>query len=125
VRSLDQNNFYSEQSALDFATVMPFADDPIRTPQDPLGGTIIRGQHVSQLRQAVDALRVLAGLSAAWASYVPVTGFVDDAHFLEIRNRLNEARSALGYDPVVFSEAVAAGQPIRRSSVMELRGGVR
>jgi hypothetical protein len=65
---------YSASSTADLVTTVQFTDDPLRAIGDPLGATAVKGVHFSEIRQAIDAVRALAGLSPGWASYSPLTG---------------------------------------------------
>ena len=89
------------------------------------GQTAIRGVHVGQLRQAVDAVRAAAGLRAAWDSYLPATGHVFAADFLALRDRLNEGRAALQLPLVDFTTPVGVNSVIHAAHVNALRGGVQ
>ena len=121
VRAVDSNGIASSWSAPDATVTMLFTDDPIQP-----GITEVDGSHISQLRQAIDAMRQTAGLGPAWASYAEATGLVFGAHVAEMQTRLNEARTALGLSEVVFTvPSPAAGDLIRAADIMELRGGVR
>jgi hypothetical protein len=124
VKAVDVNNVSSDFSSRDLTTRMTFKDDPVRAPSDN-GGTLIQGAHVAELRKAVDAVRAAAGLAAAWSNYSVPTGPVYASHFLELRDRLNEARRALLLPDVVFTDSVTAYQAIRGRSVTELRNGVK
>lgn len=119
VQARDTQLAYSELSAPDVASLRVFTDDPVS------GSTAIRGVHISELRQAVDAVRAAVGLPAAWSSYAPATGAIDDAHFKELRDRLNEARAKFALATVAFTDVVAGTWPIKGSSIRELRDGVK
>ncbi len=119
VQARDTQLAYSELSDPDVASLRVFTDDTVS------GSTAIRGVHISELREAVDAVRAAAGFPAAWSSYAPATGAVDDAHFTELRDRLNDARAAFALDVVAFTDVVAGTWPIKGSSIRELRDGVK
>jgi len=124
VQAKDSNLAYSDSSGPDVAWVRAFTDEPVNLP-NVSGGTLIRGVHISELRQAVDAVRVATGLPAAWSSYSPATGTIDDAHLTQLRDKLNEARVALALDAVTFTDAVAGDWLIKGSNIRELRDGVK
>jgi hypothetical protein len=67
---------YSAASAADLVTTVQFTDDPLRAIGDPAGATTVAGVHFSQIRQAIDAVRALAGLPAGWSSDSPLTGLI-------------------------------------------------
>jgi hypothetical protein len=124
VQAKDSNLAYSGLSEPEIASFRVFTDEPIQLP-NVNGGTPIRGVHISELRQAIDAVRIAAGLPAAWSSYAPATGAIDDAHLTQMRDRLNEARILIALDAVTFTNGVAAGWSIKGSSIRELRDGVK
>jgi subtilisin family serine protease len=120
VIGVDSQNAVSPPSAYDVATLIELADDPVIA-----GLTAIRGAHVSELRMAIDAVRQAAGLAPTWTRYVPPTGIVKASEFLELRDRLNEARAAMNLPNVALSDPVAAGETVRARTVKELRDGVK
>jgi hypothetical protein len=91
--------------------------------------TTVRAQHVIELRQAVDALRAVAGLApASWTdpSLLPAATNVKAAHVTELRARLEDAASRLGYAPAQYTDpALAAGALIKRVHIEELRQRIR
>lgn len=87
--------------------------------------TPIQAEHVRDVRRAVNAVRVLAGLPPAWPDNAPLTGRIQAAHLAEIRDALNQARGVLGAPLLVFSQTAGFNQFIRASSMLELRNGVR
>ena len=119
VRARDTNGIYSDLSPADIATVLVFADDP------RLSSLLIRGVHVSQLRQAIDAVRVVAGLTPAWTTYTPLTGTVRASDLSSLRDVLNEARALLELPEVTLTDTLASGFPIKGRTLDELRNGVR
>lgn len=124
VTAIDTQQVSSDPSNPDLATTMAFSNDPLLGPAEG-GGSPIRGLHISELRQAIDAVRIAAGLAPVWSSYAPATGPVSPSHFVELRTRLNEGRAELLLPPVTFSGNVASLQAILRSTVTELRNGVK
>jgi YD repeat-containing protein len=120
VRALDTNGAYSSATPGDFATVVTF---PVAI---TVSETRVDDAHVSELRKAVAAVRTLAGLGPAWTSNeLAAEEFITSAHFTDLRDALNQARVALGFSSVVFTESAANGALIRASVVRELREGVR
>lgn len=120
VYPIDKNGVSSEPSPYDLATLLPLADDPAVA-----GQTIIRGIHIGQLREAIDAVRRAAGLAPAWQSYTPATGTVFVSDLVTMRDRLNEARAVLQLPAVELSPAVSVGSMIRAIQLQQLRGGVQ
>lgn len=82
----------SAYSNVDHATTIVFADDPLVP-----GVTVIRAVHLTQLRQAVNAVRAAAGLSAvSWTDSSPTGVVIKAVHIEELRNALTPALTALG-----------------------------
>ena len=115
----------SPASDFDYATIASalFTDEPLVA-----GGTTIKGVHVGELRQAIDAVRLAANLPPAWSSHAPATGTVLASSFTDMRQRLDEARNQLfgrghqlGYSP----PAPASGGRINAFQLQEMREGVR
>ena len=93
VRAVDAAGNYSPFSNTDIATTIVFTDDPLAI------GTIVKAQHVIELRQAVNAVRAAAGLSAStWTDSSLTVGVteVKAVHISELRTSVNQARLDLG-----------------------------
>jgi hypothetical protein len=97
-----------------------FTDDPLVA-----GVTQARAQHVIELRQAVDALRAVAGLPQAQWTEPVLVNFVTPvkfAHIGEIRTYMEDAAVALGYARRSYTDPTyEAGLVIKRVHVEELR----
>lgn len=115
----------SAPSNKDLATTIIFVDDPIT-----VGVTTIKAQHVTQLRQAVNAVRDAAALAASsWtdpALSVAVTT-VKKVHLDELRSSLAAARSMLGFtDPAFTDPTLTAGvTQVKKVHFDELRQRVK
>jgi chitodextrinase len=122
VRSVDANGNYSDFSNTDIATTIVFTDDPLT-----VGVTIIKKDHVLELRTAVNAVRAAAGLSAASWTNTSLTGVVVQAvHISELRSNLDGARSALGLSTGGYTDALTPGSTIVKAQhVTELRDRVK
>jgi hypothetical protein len=118
------NHYPSAPSALDYATVATslFTDDPIQA-----GLTTIKGVHLSELRHAIDAVRLAAGFTTpAWTSYVPVTGFIFASENLQARQKLDEAVQILLHHNVFYSgETPAVNGTIWGYQYQQIREGVK
>jgi hypothetical protein len=126
-----KNGVRSARSAPDIATFTTFTDDPLTQNQ-----TAVTGYQVSQLRQAIDAVRRSAGLSVIWGTYAPATGYVYAWTYYEqartspprdMFGALNEARQQLGLGPISFAagtEPVAA-RSFAVTQIDTLRAGVK
>ncbi|HEX8160955.1 MAG TPA: pre-peptidase C-terminal domain-containing protein [Pyrinomonadaceae bacterium] len=102
-----------------------FTDDPLVA-----GVTTAKAQHVLELRAAVDALRLVAGLpTAPWtdATITPAATVIKAVHILELRTFLDDAAQRLGYPagPAYSNPSLGPGSVIRRLDIEELRQRVR
>jgi hypothetical protein len=122
VRAVDANGNYSDFSNTDITTTIVFTDEPL-----VVGVTIIYGQHVVELRQAVNAVRAAAGLSAATWTDSSLTGIeVKAVHITELRSNLDAARSALGLSTGSYTDSLTpASTAIKAVHVSELRDRVK
>lgn len=125
VRSADAVGNLSAPSNLDLATAIVFDDDPF--PAAPVL-TTIKAQHLVQLRQAVNAVRVAANLSAATWSQNPIQQNVtpimaNDIH--ELRTALDQALGILGLTPGGYTNSSLSGQGIQKIHIKELRDRVK
>ena len=94
------------------------------------GVTTAKAPHITELRQAVDAMRAVAGLQPApWTDPVltPFATSIKAAHITELRIFLEDAASRLGYTvgPSYTDPSLSAGTPIKRVHIEELRQRVR
>jgi hypothetical protein len=92
------------------------------------GVTEARAQHILELRQAVDALRAVAGLSAvSWTDAgLPAGTSIKAVHITELRARLEEAAIQLGFTPASYTDpSLAASYEIKRIHIEELRQRIR
>jgi len=103
------------------------------------GVTLIKGIHVAQLREAIDAVRVSAGLARIWntTDYQGTFGFVEAWQFYEsnpsfpardLFNALNQARDVIPLPRIAFPAGTtppAAGGVIYAQHVLSLRGGLQ
>jgi hypothetical protein len=108
--------------------------DPARVPapvftDNPLlpRTTLVKAVHVTELRQAIDALRARYALSAfPWADAMltPRASVVRAAHVVELRDALNGVYAAARRTPPSYSALVAKVTAIRAADVAELRAAV-
>lgn len=110
-------------SAPDAAFTFTFADDPL------LSNTVIKTTHVTELREAVNAIRATAGISAATFTdpLLTIASPVRAVHFQELRTALNEGRTPLGLSSITFTDAaiVSGSTKVRAVHLVELRNGVK
>ena len=123
VRALDSFSRRSPFSAPDAATTIVFTDDPLAANSTP-----VKLVHMTQLRQAVNAMRAAAGLSAATFTDPTLMNVrIKAVHVQELRNALVPARAALGLSAVAFTDPTltVGGTRIKAAHVQELRNGVK
>lgn len=82
----------------------------------------IKAAHISELRDAVDAVRALAGLSAGTYNH-PDLDWVRAEHITDLRNQLTPALQVLGLPVPAFTDSTPV--LIRKVHVTELRDAVR
>lgn len=129
VRAHFQGGGSSDYSNSDLATVVAFADDPlVSASESPAGATTIRALHLAQLREAVNAVRELAGHSAiAWTFAAQPGSPVKLEDLSELRAGLGQARETLGLPAVPYTdpEPARGATPVRKAHVQELREAVK
>ena len=123
VRAFDGGGNPSSYSPIDLATTIFFTNDPANP-----GSTLVRGLHITELRNAVNAVRATAGLSAASFTdsiFAGVT-LVRALHVNELRTALNQARTALGLSTLSYTDSLVSGATaVKAIHIQELRDGVR
>jgi len=100
-----------------------FTDDTLM-----VGQTTAKAQHILELRQAVDAMRAVAGLSGApWTDPgLAASGTIKAAHILDLRTFLNDAATRLGYSTSGYTDpSLTTGFTIKRVHIEELRQRIR
>jgi YD repeat-containing protein len=118
MRTIDSRTL-SLWSVPEIATTMTFASDPLGT------GAVVRGVDFGDVRAAIDAARLTAGLLPAWTSHAALSGPVTRADMNAMRDALNDARLALAMPTVVFTNAIVPGVVLQAIDVQELRNGVK
>jgi hypothetical protein len=100
----------------DIATTIAYTDDPLAP------GNEIRALHVTQLRQAIDAVRAAAQKAPGSWTDPTLTGIeVKAVHMTEMRSQLADALAALGITPAPYTYTPAAGIDIHAADVSQLR----
>ena len=118
-------DMYTKPNAFAYLPTM-FTDNTL-----VMGGTTVKALHVTELRQAVDALRAVAGLQpASWTDLVlmPFATSIKAAHITELRARLEEAATSptFGFALMTYTEpSLSAGSIIKRIHIEELRQRIR
>lgn len=125
VRAVDASANASPFSIPDAATTIVFTDDPLVASTTP-----IKAIHITQARQAVDALRACAGLTAGSytdPSLVVGTTLVKATHIQQLRTGLTDARALLGLPTITFTDSTltVGTTVVKRLHVADLRTGVK
>lgn len=124
VQAVTSGGAKSGYSNVDLATTIVFVDDPLI-----VGSTVVKTAHITQLRDAVNALRAAAGLTAfnGWTDNPLTAGtLIKAVHIQQLRDQVTPARSALGFvDPPFTDSPLAAGVNVKAIHVNEVRSRVR
>jgi hypothetical protein len=115
-------SMYSKANAFAYLPTV-FTDDTMVAQQ-----TTVKAQHIIELRQAVDAMRAVAGLSAApWTDPALAAGNTIKAiHILDLRTFLDDAATRLGYSTSPYTDpGLTSGFVIKRIHIEELRQRIR
>jgi hypothetical protein len=111
-------------SNLDLATTITFTDDPLVA-----GSTAVKAVHLTQLRQAVDAVRAAAGLAGGTYTDTISAGAtrIKAIHISEIRSQLDAALIALGLAAPTYTDStLTAGVTIiKKVHVQDPRDGTK
>ncbi len=123
VRAVSAAGAMSTFSNADPATTSIFMNDPLT-----IGSTAVKAIHLTELRQAVNAMRMTAGLSVLMftGSINATVTTIQAVHINELRSALKDARTAFGLGSAYTDDPVAAGSTlIRAIHVQEIREGVK
>jgi peptidyl-Asp metalloendopeptidase len=101
-------------------TVIPlisFTDDPLIA-----GTTVVKAVHITELRTAINARRVSAGLSATtWTNTIVAGGTIRAADIEEMRSALTPALGS----PPTYTDAALSGVTVQAIHIQELRNLTR
>ena len=105
-----------------FATTMSYTDNPLMA-----GSTVIKAQHINELRVAVNAVRATAGLpQASWTDASLPGVFIKAVHITELRQNLNQALQVMGFAiPLYTDQTLNPGLIVNRVHVEEVRQAVK
>jgi hypothetical protein len=122
VRSVDAGGNYSDFSNIDIATTIIFTDDPLVA-----NSTLIKALHVTELRQAVNAVRAAADLGAVTWTDSSISGVdVKAVHVSELRTNLDDARNRLGLSTGNYTDTLTPGTTVIKAvHISELRDRVK
>jgi hypothetical protein len=127
--TFDLNGAYSSQySNTDVAVAMTFTDGTCVSPTQGLHR--ICGDHIAQLRQAVDAVRNAAALDAHWGTvggtYPRQSGKVGAIDILDLRSYLSDARFVLKLPTLLYAEPnLDTHSKVKFGQIDELRSAVQ
>src|SRR5687768_7110059 len=118
VRTADAVGNLSAPSGIDVATAITFTDNPLT-----VGTTPVKAVHMTELRQAVNAVRAAANLSAAtWTDPTLSTSVpIKAVHVTELRSNLDAALTALGISTSAYTDPSLTGIVIKKVHVDEVR----
>jgi hypothetical protein len=121
-RAVDALGKRSAFSNLDLATTVTFTDDPLVAQS-----TVVKAEHITQLRTAVNAVRALAGLGSVSFTDPTLSSaiFIKAAHVTDLRVALDPARAGLGLPTMSYTDSPLAGVAVKATHLQELRSGVR
>jgi hypothetical protein len=115
----------SPYSIPDIATTLFFTDDPVVAQV-----TRIKAVHFTELRNAVNAVRAVAGLPPAVFTDPTLnagTSLIRAVHCQELRTALNQARSSFGLGAIAFTDSglTPGTTNVRAVHLQEIRNAVR
>ncbi|MEA2239415.1 MAG: hypothetical protein QOC81_4139 [Thermoanaerobaculia bacterium] len=124
VRAVDSGANVSPASNRDLATTVIFSNDPLQA-----GVSRVNASHLTQLRQAVGAVRSLALLQPYdfVDPTITVGSTIRAAHVRDLRTALDQARASLGLPALSYSDSTLTEgrSSIRAVHVQQLRDGVK
>jgi YD repeat-containing protein len=111
----------SSPSNMAVGTAITYTDNPLSA-----GVTTVKAVHITELRQSVNAVRSVAGLSAAsWTDTSPAGITIKAVHVQEMRDKLGEALAALSVSATAYTDPVlatgASGTLVKQVHIEELR----
>jgi hypothetical protein len=111
-------------SSADLATTIIYTD-PVLT----AGTTAVKHAHFTEMRWAVNAVRILAGLPLFdYTAPAPASSVsVRRAHVADLRTALDAARAVLGLPPLAYTDPVitTGTTKIKAAHLTDLRNGVK
>ena len=124
VIAVDSLNNLSAPSIADLATTVIFTDDPLVAQV-----TTIKASHITELRTAVNAVRILAALGASTFTdpMLDTSVLMSTSHMSELRAALDEARAHLMLPALTYTDTVLTSGDIsvKAAHFRELRNGVK
>lgn len=120
VRAVTSDGVKSDGSNYDLATTTAFSSITAQV-------TKVQVLHFTEMRNAVNAVRALAGLApGSYSSDLLLNNVIRAVHLTELRTALDQARAALQLPAVSYGETITPQvTTIKKVHVDELRGGVQ
>jgi RHS repeat-associated protein len=107
----------------------PFQSGPPTFTDDPLvaGTTIVKALHVTELRDAINLLRIRAGIATVtWAESVSAGVLIKASHITEMRTRLEEARTALALSATSYTDpSLTVSTLVKAVHIQEIRDSLK
>jgi hypothetical protein len=105
----------------ELATTVAFSDDPLVATS-----TVIKADHLTQLRTAVNAVRLLAGVGTfSFTDASPGGVNVKSVHVTQLRTNLDAALTALGLATSAYTNPASTGTLVRAVDFQEIRTRVK
>ena len=123
VRAVDAASVASAYSNPDVATTVIFTEDPLI-----VRSTVVKAAHLTELRTAVNAIHLTAGLGPITVTDSSAAGVrIKAVHILELRSALDASRSMLGLTAITYTDStLPAGTTIVKAvHFQQLRDGVK
>ena len=120
-------NCTSGFSNISLGVAMALTDPTITTfSENPANVTSVKAAHITELRTAINAVRTLAGLSAAsWSTTVTTGSTISKNDVQDLRDRLNDALVAMNLQTSPYTDPTLSGAPngtlIKGNHIRELR----
>jgi hypothetical protein len=119
VRAIDGDGDPSAFSNIDAATTIVFTDDPLIALT-----TKVKAVHLTELRTAINAMRVAAGLATLGSDpTIAIGSAIQAQHITALRTALNAARAAADLPALTYTDPAPA--LIKAIHVQQLRNGVK
>lgn len=121
VRAANSSGGVSQYGNVDIATAIAFTDASLVA-----GSTFVKATHITELRQAVDAMRLATNLPAVtWTDASLANVPIKAVHVTELRTNLDGALIAVGITPGAYTDTSLSGVEIKKVHIDELRQRVR
>ncbi len=104
----------------DYATTIMFTDDPVAA------GIVVKAVHLTEIRNAVNAMRVAAALAPmTWTDPSPAGVLIKPVHVTELRTALRDALIEIGRYINYTDPTITAGMNVRAVHFQEIRNAVK